>query len=237
MIGFASVPRLSARGVVASRAPRLARGGLVVIDPTTAKVQRVIAFQYNPDSINRTLQMQGVGPEPGDRLEALRLKGPPHETIKLEAEIDATDQLEQPSSPANVLVSRLGLFPRLAAIETLAYPPSARLIENDAQTRMGRLEILPAESPLTLFVWSRNRVVPVRLTELSVTEEAFDSSLNPIRAKVTIGMRVLSVNDVGFDHRAGTLFLLYQQQKERFADQSPSAALGDLGVTSLPGGG
>ena len=55
------------------------------------------------------------------------------------------------------------------------------------------------EAPLTLFVWSKSRIVPVRLTEFSVTEEAFDAELNPIRAKVSLGMRVLSVDDLGFD--------------------------------------
>ena len=64
---------------------------------------------------------------------------------------------------------------------------------------MGTLEIVPAEAPLTLFVWSKNRMLPVRITEFSITEEAFDPALNPIRAKVSLGLRVLSVNDLGFD--------------------------------------
>ena len=58
------------------------------------------------------------------------------------------------------------------------------------------------QSPLTLFIWSKNRIMPVRLTDFSITEEAFDPNLNPIRAKVSLGMRVLSVNDVGFDAKA-----------------------------------
>ncbi len=79
------------------------------------------------------------------------------------------------------------------------------------------LEILPIEAPLTLFVWSKQRIVPVRVTDLSVTEEAFDTALNPIRAKVSIGMRVLSVDDLGFDHRGGTLFMGYLRNKEALA--------------------
>ena len=73
------------------------------------------------------------------------------------------------------------------------------------------------QSALTLFIWSKNRIIPVRLTDFSITEEAFDPSLNPIRAKVSLGMRVLSVNDVGFDAKAGSLYMIYQQQKERLA--------------------
>ena len=57
-------------------------------------------------------------------------------------------------------------------------------------------------APLTLFIWSKNRIVPVRLTDFSITEEAFDPELNPIRAKVSLGMRVLNVDDLGFDARA-----------------------------------
>ena len=73
--------------------PKLLKGGIVLIDPATAQVQRIIALQYNPESLSRTLQVQGAG-EGGDRSEALRLKGPAVETIKLEAEIDATDEME-----------------------------------------------------------------------------------------------------------------------------------------------
>ena len=85
------------------------------------------------------------------------------------------------------------------------------------------------QAPLTLFVWSRSRVVPVRLTEFSVTEEAFDPGLNPIRAKVSLGMRVLSVDDVGFDQKAGQLYLAYQQQKEQLARKRPATDLGVFG--------
>jgi len=49
---------------------------------------------------------------------------------------------------------------------------------------------------------SAQRVVPVRVTEFSLTEEAFDPQLNPIRAKLSIGLRVLSVEDLPFSHKA-----------------------------------
>jgi len=194
----------------------------------------VIALQYNPDTLTRTLQPQGIGQEPGDRLEALRLRGPAHETIKIEAELDAADQLEFPRR--NRTVAELGLFPVLAALETIVYPPSAQLLANDLQAQLGTIEIAPVEGPLSLFIWSRSRILPVRLTEFSVTEEAFDTSLNPIRARVSLGMRVLTVNDLGFAHRGGSLFLLYQRQKERFAKLSVSSGLDVLGITGIPGG-
>jgi hypothetical protein len=105
---------------------------------------------------------------------------------------------------------------------------------NHALSKAGTLEILPMQSALTLFIWSQNRILPVRLTEFSITEEAFDTSLNPIRAKVSLGMRVLSVNDVGFDQKAGSLFMIYQQQKERLAGLAPEGALLGLGLQAPP---
>jgi hypothetical protein len=90
------------------------------------------------------------------------------------------------------------------------------------------------ESVLTLFVWSKSRIVPVRLTEFSVTEEAFDAGLNPIRAKVSLGMRVLSVDDLGFNHKGGGIFMSYLQQKEQLAGRSVGAALRILGLNGIP---
>jgi hypothetical protein len=216
--------------------PKLARGGIVVMNATTARLLRIIVFQFNPDTLTRTLQPQTIGQEPGDRLEALRLKGPPHETIKLDAEFDATEQLEKPfDSPANQIVAKVGLAAQLAALETLVYPASAQLLANDVQARQGTIEIAPLEAPLTLFVWSRNRIVPVRLTDWTVTEEAFDTSLNPIRAKVSLSMRVLTVDDLGFKHRGGAVYMAYQQQKEALATMSQSGQLTALGITKVPG--
>jgi hypothetical protein len=215
------------------RAPRVIKGGLVLIDPKSSGVRRVITLQYNPDSLSRTLQVQAVGGEGPDRSEALRLRGPPIETIKLDAEIDATDQLEFPESPGNN-APRLGLHPELAALETMVYPSSAELIANNRMADSGSLEIAPTEAPLTLFVWSKNRIVPVRITDFSVTEEAFDPALNPIRVKVSLGMRVLNVNDVGFDHKGGNLFMAYQRQKERLAELARSGNLSSLGISEIP---
>ena len=211
--------------------PAVLKGGLVLIDPTTAAVRRVIALQYNPDTLTRTLQVKGAGQEGGDRSEALRLKGPPIETIKLDAEIDATDQLEFPDQHA--VTAELGIFPPLSALETIVYPSSAQLQANHALAASGTLEILPMQGALTLFVWSKSRIVPVRLTEFSVTEEAFDTALNPIRAKVSLGMRVLSVDDLGFSHKGGSLFMSYLQQKEQLAGRSVGAALRTLGLTGI----
>lgn len=212
-----------------SNSPKLLKGGIVLIDPVTSAVKRIIALQYNPDTISRTLQVQGVGAESGDRSEALRLKGPPVETFKVEAEIDATDQLELSDGTA----TEIGLHAQLAALEIIVYPTSAQLQNAHSMAQSGTLEIAPVESLLTVFVWSKQRIVPVRFTEFSITEEAFDATLNPIRAKISLGMRVLSVNDVGFDHKGGSLFMSYLQNKEQLALKSKAGAFSSLGITGI----
>jgi len=211
--------------------PKLLKGGIVLIDPDSSAVKRIIVLQYNPDTLSRTLQVQSIG-ESGDRSEVLRLKGPPVETIKLDAEIDATDQLEFPDKNPNAV--QFGIHPQLAALETIIYPTSGQLQSNNGLAQAGTLEIVPMEAPLALFIWSKSRILPVRLTDFSVTEEAFDTKLNPIRAKVSLGMRVLNVNDVGFNHKAGSLFMSYLQQKESLSAKSPTGTFSPLGIGGIP---
>lgn len=214
-------------------APHILKGGLVLLDPVTSAISRIVVLQYNPDSLSRTLQAQGASVDAsggGDRSEVLRLKGPPVEMLKLEAEIDATDQLE--TNDATTVQS--GIHPQLAALETILYPPVAAILANHGMASSGMLEIIPMEAPLTLFVWSASRIVPVRISDFSITEEAFDTRLNPIRAKVSLSMRVLSVNDLGFDHRGSSIYLAYQRAKETFAAVPTGGTFGQLGIGGLP---
>lgn len=200
-----------------------------MISPETLAIEKVIPLQYNPDTLTRTLQAQGAGEGNGNRSEPLRLAGPPVETIKLEAEIDATDKMEN----GDPQTAELGIQPQLAVLETLIYPKSAQMNYNNSVAGMGSIEILPMETSLTLFIWNKNRIIPVRITEFSITEEAFDPFLNPIRAKVSLGMHVLSTDDFGFDHKGGNLFMSYQQSKERLAAKFNAGKLQELGINSI----
>jgi hypothetical protein len=192
--------------------PLLQKGAILSLDPTTGIPLGKIMLQYNPDTLTRSLKPQTVGDEP-DRTEIMRLKGPPVETIKCDVEIDATDQLASGDSTT----MSLGIQPQLSSLELLVYPSSGVLMANEILSLLGTVEILPMESALTVFVWNKNRITPVRITDLSITEEAFDPQLNPIRAKVSLGMRVLNVNDVGFLTPAGALYMIYQITKEGMA--------------------
>lgn len=207
------------------RSPRLLKGAIVGVDPLNP-VASVIVFQYNPDTLTRTLQAQTAG-DGGDRSEALRLKGAPIETIKLEVEIDATDQLERGETTA---VSH-GIHPQLAALEMLIYPKSALVIANTVLLALGTIEVVPPVAPFTLFIWGPKRILPVRLTEFSITEEAHDTQLNPIRARASLGLRVLSYNDLPLLHPGYGLFLAHQVAKEAMA------VIGSSGDLSAVAGG
>lgn len=188
--------------------PRVLKGALVGIDPAVP-IPSVIVFQYNPDTLTRTLKPKGPGGA-GARSEAQRLAGAPEETIKVDVEIDATDQLEKAEGTATTL----GIYPQLSALEMLVYPKSALVIANTVLLAAGTLEIVPPTAPLTLFIWGVKRILPVRITEFSITEEAHDPALNPIRAKVSLGLRVLSYDDLSLTDPGYYIFLAHQVIKE-----------------------
>lgn len=211
--------------------PRLVKGGLVQVDPGSGAVRRVVSLQYNPDSLVRNLKLQQPA-EGTDVTEALRVTGPPVETLKIEAEVDATDAMEKPDQHAATV--RLGVHPQLAALERLVHPSVEDLVRRDALASSGAIEILPVQGPLTLFVWSAKRIVPVQITEFAVTEEAFDALLNPIRAKVSLGMRVLTAGDLGYDRRGGGIYLSYLRAKEALSATVSGAPLSTLGIGGVP---
>ena len=202
--------------------PRLQKGALIGMDPLKP-LSSVVVFQYNPDTLTRTIMPQASG-EGADKGEALRLKSPPQETIKLEIEIDATDQLEQ----AKATATSMGIYPALASLEMMLYPQSAVVIANEVLLNLGIIEVIPPEAPLTVLVWGSKRVVPVRLTDLSITEEAFDPNLNPIRAKASLGLRVLTYQDLGLLSSGGALFMAHQRTKEAMAAIGGAAAIPTL---------
>lgn len=191
--------------------PRLLKGALVGIDAFNP-LARIVVFQYNPDTMTRRLEPRAMSGD-GERGEAFRLTGPPKETISLSVEIDATDQLEQ----ANPLAVTVGINPTLAALELMLYPKSFSVIFNTALSLAGTVEVFPIEGPMTLFVWGPTRVLPVRVTSLNITEEAYDTLLNPTRAKVELSLTVMSYQDLKLTNPGRALFLVHQITKELMA--------------------
>ncbi|HET7238614.1 MAG TPA: hypothetical protein VFI76_06285 [Terrimicrobiaceae bacterium] len=212
-----------------SRRPKILKAGLILLDPETIEIKRIIAMQYNQEALNHAFEIRGASET--NRSEPLRLMGPPVETLTVEAFLDATDQMEFPDEHPDA-ASR-GVQGALSVLEMLIYPDSEDLLANRRRASEGRLEILPMEKYLTLFVWGKDRVLPVRVTQFSVNEEDFTPDLYPIRARVNLTLRVLSVDDLGFDHRGGNLYLRYHKTKERFAKKVQSADLEILGSISF----
>ncbi|ANZ16747.1 hypothetical protein O1L44_12570 [Streptomyces noursei] len=213
--------------------PKPIRSGIVVVDPELGVPQRIIVLQFNPDTLERQVAPQAAGGEGdsggggggsggGDRNEALRLKGPAQETWKFTAEIDATDQLD--------VAAPEGIHPELAVLEMLVQPTTAQLLAASKLTKKGTIEISPIEMPLTLFTWGSKRIMPVRLTELSVNESAFDVNLCPIRASLSIGLKVLTVSDLPAGHPGAALYLAHLAQKEQLARRARGGTLAQLGL-------
>jgi hypothetical protein len=211
--------------------PKTLVGGFIVMDADGKVVLRTIAFQYNPDALTRTLTPRGAKIDAGDRLEGLRLIGPPIETIKLEIEFDATDRLEHPEQ--NTETVQNGIAPQLADLETIISPATDDMIAANNLAQSGTLEVLPVPSPLVLLVLGTNRTLPVRITECSIIEEAFDPRLNPIRAKVSLGLRVLSIDDLAFGTKGAELFMAAAKQREKLAQRKPPSVQ-SLGLPGAP---
>jgi hypothetical protein len=206
--------------------PRLIKGAIVALDPQNP-VASIIVFQYNPDTMTRKLDARTSAAESTDRFETLRLTGPPKETITISIEVDATDQLES----ANPIAVAAGVNPMLAALEMLFYPKSLKVLANMAATASGLIEIIPVEAPLTLFVWGPTRVLPVRITSFSITEEAFDTLLNPTRAKVDLTLQVLSYYDLKKSSPGFSLFMAYQIAKEAMATTNVVNSAQNIGAS------
>lgn len=185
--------------------PRVLRGALVSVDPSTLE-SVVVPLQYNPALVQRAYQIaattQGAGA--GQRA------GSPTETVQIEVVLDATEQGNGNTGSVSS---------HIAAILGLASQPSNEVLDNLQRASQGMIDILPPSAPLVLFVYGPRRVQPVVLTEISVAEEAHSPSLAPLRARVSLGMQVLRHTDVPAGQLAHALSLANQIVQEARAAQ------------------
>ncbi len=207
--------------------PKLLKAGLFRVDRESGAVKNIVPFQYNPETVSRTLTPRGASSE-GQRADALRLVGPPVETISLEMILEASDALEVAATGDTIATQ--GLAPQLATLEMMIYP-SVEAVQRTADLAgQGLIEVLPEPEPLTLLAWSRNRITPVKITEFSVTEEAFDTALNPVRLSVSLGLRVMNIDDLGPASRGGGIFMSYFRRKSELAGLAGSGDLSAFGI-------
>lgn len=194
-----------------TRSPKLLKGALVSIRIPNP-LPNVIAFQFNPEQVQRTLEAREAEGAGEGSAETFRLAGAPKETIKVDVVLDATDGLETGESS----MTENGLHARLAALETLIYPLSSTVIANTILLNAGTVQVIAEQGPFTIFIWGKNRILPVKLSGLTVAEEQFDPNLNPTRAKVTLDMKVLTYSDLTQTHPGYAMYLSHQILKEAF---------------------
>lgn len=196
-------------GLTAS--PRVTKGAIVGIDLFNP-LSSVAIFQYNPDQLSRSVT-PSYAEAGGGRAEPLRLAGPPAETISATLRMDLIDQME--AGEAGPLKG--GIAGYIAALEMLVYPKSVQVIANQVLMMAGTMEVVPPAAPLTLFIYGAQRVVPVKIESLSITETAHDPHLNPIRADVAVSMKVLTYNDLPMSNPGYWAFMTHQVVKETLA--------------------
>ena len=195
-----------------SSAPFLVKGALVAVGQPIP-VPKIIPFQYNPASLSRNLSVNFAEGDDAKKGDKTRIKGAPKETIKAEIILDATDNLAEGAE----LEAEMGIFPRLAALESLLYGNSEIVLANQVMKLAGVTSIMPVKLPFILFVWGWKRIVPVSLKTLSVTEESFDARLTPLRAKVALDMSVLTYDDFGPRHPGSIIYMAHHLAKETMA--------------------
>ena len=179
-----------------SRSPKLLKGALVKLgEGFLGPIPNVIVFQYNPEKLNRqftsasTAQHSGVDAGSANTAEPFD----PQESFTVTLELDATDALEDPGSHPVAAVS--GIADRIAALEMMVYPVASGDLINGLTNAIGLTsETVPRNHvPVILFIWGPGRIQPVRITSFSVDEQAFSPTLFPIRATVTLGLKVLKL--------------------------------------------
>jgi hypothetical protein len=117
--------------------------------------------------------------------------------------MDANEDIAD-GPPAGQIALVTGLYSRLAALEMLLYPTglstsgltgtvSAAIQAAQSGLSSGPVSTVPDSTlPVTLFIWGAGRVVPVRVTTLTITEKLYDAALNPTHAEAQISLRVLT---------------------------------------------
>ena len=219
--------------------PRIAHGGFVTVDPRSFAPARIIPFQYNPETLSRTLSpgaslsasgtsgATGIAAAGGISLDPVAVGGPqgsgtgpadpgtnPAQFIRFSLLLDAAEQLQFPEQ--NQVTVRYGVYPVLSAIEDLLYPPQS------------------SSNSLTLFIWGAQRILPVRFLQLQIVEQMFDPSLNPIRAEIQVTLQVLTEADFPKGSPFGKYWEDYRSHLQLLAGLFLNGSLSDLGLGGQP---
>ena len=224
-----------------SRSPKLLKGALIEFSSRfISSVPNIIMFQYNPESITRKLDAWYTGGSENGQSAGGKepVNAQPHdppETFDLKLEFDAADELENPATQALAIVQ--GVSNRIAALELLLYPESEEkgLLSSAIGALAGAISgasggakadaksVPRGKVPDLLFCWGPSRIVPVRLTSFSVEEQAYSPQLSCLRAKVTIGLKILQPRNLPCSKEQSsellkTTYKIYTKTKRTLAE-------------------
>jgi len=186
----------------------LLKGALISFTPTfLIPLPNVTVFQYNPESLTHTWNQPDAGASaaaPGTQAgNPLSVPGMPGEDFSMTVVFDSNQDIADSVPISAQLADVSGVYTRLAALEMMLYPVgggamSQLLGQASAALGLGggssdvTRTVPDSTIPVTLFVWGPFRIVPVRITGLTIVEKLYDELLNPTHAEVQLKLRVLT---------------------------------------------
>lgn len=202
------------------------RGAFIAYDPGGYRdgPKRVIPFRFNPETLSRSLQVEqgksgsgtegaakagksGKGEQAADAASGALKQG-----FTVQVRFDFDDRHEV----ARDLPPELGIAPEIAALESLLYPAESPT----EHTGDGSEPVRPrSQRPTVLFVWGRRRVLPVRITGMTVNETRFNAELNPLRAEIDVALEVLGDVDARSDKAVGDALAFTNAKRRELAKQ------------------
>ena len=146
------------------------------------------------------------------------------ETLSFELRLDATDALDAGDAVASVF----GIAPALSTLELMTYPKDGGVLREAIGSLLGAkkgYQFTPPENPpMVLFLWGVQRVLPVNIESMTITETEFDRLLNPIRATVAVSLTVIEGRN--------SVFRYSQAAKETMSVINAAQVVTDLVIPS-----
>lgn len=191
----------------------LLKGALIEFMPTfLIPVPNVIVFQYNPETLTHTWnQPESAPPQGTTGNDPMAVKGMPGESFSFKIAMDANDEIADGSAATAAIAQVSGVYSRLAALEMLLYPTTGGVggllgsVSAAAKAELddlngGATTPVPVSTlPTVLFVWGPGRIVPVRVTDLTITEQLYNGTLSPTHAEAQLSLRVLTPAELKAD--------------------------------------
>jgi len=158
-------------------------GALVRINPSSVLDKSLVVFQYNPETLTRSLK-----PNYYDKDSRDLLAGPAKQTITLTIQLEGSDKAWN---------SLIGVLPTLAGLEMMVNPSVLDLGKYELNVTTGKMQAIPPPAPRIIFVWGPGRILPVFVESLTIKEKMFNSLLTPMMAEADLTLEVCPFDEAG----------------------------------------